>query len=96
MGHTDYLTDLTVNPTSTTTVQVLVATATAASDGQSIGDVSILFSQALAQSLQDAAVVACQACNVGALNTRSEHAKRLELPPEGTIPSKLSIFVMDD
>lgn len=65
--NTQYLTIETINPTSTSTVQVVVATATAAANGQSVGDVSIILSEGLATALQASVDGAVQACKIPGL-----------------------------
>lgn len=57
--NTEYLT-----VTGTSTVQVVVATATAAANGQSVGDISLILSEGLANALQDSVEAAITACNV--------------------------------
>ena len=46
----------------TSTVQVVIATATAAAHGQSIGDISVIIPEGLAVSLQKSAEIALAAC----------------------------------
>lgn len=73
--NTEYLTVETINPTSTSTVQILVATATAAANGQSIGDISIILSEGLAAALQASVQTAVEACKIpGAKELRRDIA----------------------
>lgn len=64
----------TINPTSTSTIQFIVATATAAANGQSVGDISILLGEGLAQDLQSAANDLISAC--GALTAKKRLLRR--------------------
>jgi hypothetical protein len=46
----------------TSTVQIVVATATAAANGQNIGDISVILPEGLASALQSSAEIAANAC----------------------------------
>lgn len=59
-----------VNATATSTVQLVVATATAAVNGQSVGDVSIILSEGLATALQASVETAVKACKIPGLRRR--------------------------
>ena len=47
----------------TSTVEVVIATATAAANGQSIGDISVILPEGLAVALQNSAETAANACS---------------------------------
>lgn len=66
--NTEYLSLDTINPTSTSTVQIAVATATEAAGNQAAGDLSVIIPAGLAKALSDAANDAVTACN--ALSTK--------------------------
>lgn len=65
--NTEYLTTEIINATATSTVQLVVATATAAANGQSVGDVSIILSEGLAAALQASVQSAVQGCKIPGL-----------------------------
>ena len=67
--NTEYLT-----VTGTSTVQVVVATATAAANGQSVGDISLILSEGLANALQGSVEAAITACNVLAKRGLERHS----------------------
>jgi hypothetical protein len=53
----------TVAPGTTKTVGIAVVTATAAADGQSVGDIAVIVPELLANSLQNSAAAAVHACS---------------------------------
>jgi hypothetical protein len=55
----------------TSTVKVVVATATAAANGQNVGDISIIISEGLADALLSSAEAAADACS-GILERRRD------------------------
>jgi len=67
--HIDFLTETTVDGT-TSTVQLSVATAAAAAGGVAVGDITVVLAEGLADSLAKAADAAVQAC--GALNAKRD------------------------
>jgi hypothetical protein len=64
--NTQYLSFETMNPTSTSTIQAIVATATAAANGQSLGDISLILPEGLATELLDFITTGTQQCGVAA------------------------------
>jgi hypothetical protein len=53
----------TINPTSTSTIKVVIATATAVANGQSVGDLSIILPEGFAGALQGSVTSGVEACN---------------------------------
>lgn len=72
--NTEYLSLQTVNPTSTSTVQIAVATVTEAADNQVVGDLSVIIPAGLAKALSDAANEAVNACNALSVKLRKRDA----------------------
>lgn len=68
----------TINPTSTSTVKIVVATATAAANGQSVGDVSIILSEGLAVALRNSVIEGINACNAVPTKLRRRDTNPLE------------------
>ncbi|KAF7871778.1 hypothetical protein EAF04_003885 [Stromatinia cepivora] len=58
-----YLSVTTINPTNTSTVQVVVATATADGNGQHAGHISMILPEKLVESMKDSFTAAAQTCN---------------------------------
>lgn len=58
-----YLSVTTINPTNTSTIQVVVATATADGNGQHSGDISMILPEKLVESMKDSFAAAAQTCN---------------------------------
>jgi hypothetical protein len=54
----------------TSTVEVVIATATAAANGQNVGDISIIIPEGLANSLTSSAEAAADACSAVLLRKR--------------------------
>jgi hypothetical protein len=76
--HIDYLTETTVDGT-TSTVQLSVAIATAAAEGVAAGDTTVILSEGLAQKLAQAAADAVKACN--AVITKPRRSNDNDLVP---------------
>lgn len=77
----------TINPASTSTVKIVVATATASANGQSVGDVSIILPEGLAVALQSSVTEGINACNaVPAKLRRRNMSLSKRQADEGKIP----------
>lgn len=56
----------------TSTVEVVIATATAAANGQNVGDISIILPEGLVTALQSSSEAAANACSAIAQRKRDE------------------------
>jgi hypothetical protein len=62
----------------TSTVEVVIVTATAAANGQNVGDISIIIPEGLVNALQSSAETAADACSAVLLRKRdSDNQKRV-------------------
>ena len=85
----------------TSTVEVVIATATAATNGQNVGDISIIIPEGLANALQSSAEAAADACSAVLLRKRdNDNWKRVTedgktadtLSIKGTPKNEVDIF----
>ena len=61
----------------TSTVEVVIATATVAANGQNVGDISIIIPEGLANALQSSVEAAVDACSAVLLRKRDNNWKRV-------------------